>query len=231
MVHCSFAFGAYMPNKFVFADEAGCFTFNRQQNVSKYFILCTVVMDDCGVATKLLDLRRRLAWDGYELGEYFHATTDKQAVRDEVYKVIVQSPFTIQATIMEKSKAQPQVRTSKPLFYQYGYFYHFKFGATQQLDKSSEALVTTASLGTRKERVAFEEAVADVMRQTKRVKDWRADFMPCHADPCLQVADYCAWAIQRKWESGGKDVRSFDLIRDRVTYEYDLWSKGTVHHY
>jgi len=220
-----------MPNKFVFADEAGCFTFNRNQNVSKYFILCTVVMDNCDVATQLLNLRRRLAWEGFELGEYFHATTDKQAVRDEVYKVIVSAPFTIQATIMEKSKAQLHVRETKPRFYQYGYFYHFKFGATKQLDSSSEALVTTASLGTRKEQIAFEDAVADVMRQTKRVKEWRADFMPCHADPCLQVADYCAWAIQRKWESGKKDLRSFDLIKDRITYEFDLWEKGTEHQY
>lgn len=148
-----------MPNKFVFADEAGCFTFNKEQNVSKYFILCTVVMDDCSIGTELFNLRRRLAWDGYELGEYFHATTDKQAVRDEVYKVIVGSPFSIQATIMEKSKAQPQVRESKSRFYQYGYFFHFKFGATKELDATSEALVTTASLGTRKERTAFREAV------------------------------------------------------------------------
>ncbi len=220
-----------MPNKFVFADEAGCFTFAKEPNVSKYFILCTVVMDDCDVATELLNLRRRLAWDGYELGEYFHATTDKQAVRDEVYKVITAAKFTVQATIMEKTKAQPHVRTTKPVFYQYGYFYHFKFGATAQLDAQSEALVTTASLGTRKERIAFQGAVADVMRQTKRVKEWRADFMPCHADPCLQVADYCAWAIQRKWESGHKDVRSYDLIKDRITYEYDLWARGTTHHY
>lgn len=73
-----------MPNKFIFADEAGCFTFNRQPNVSKFFVLCTVVMDDCTVGTELLNLRRTLAWNGVELGDYFHATTDKQAVRDKV---------------------------------------------------------------------------------------------------------------------------------------------------
>jgi hypothetical protein len=45
----------------------------------------------------------------------------------------------------------------------------------------------------------------------------------------LQVADYCAWAIMRKWERG--DTRSYDMIKDRVTYEYDVWEKGTDHHY
>lgn len=218
-----------MPNKFIFADEAGCFTFNREPNVSKYFILCTVVMDDCGVATELLALRRRLAWAGFELGDSFHATTDKQPVRDQVFKIIAAHKFSVQATIMEKCKAQPQVRESRPRFYKYAYFYHFKHGASKQLTDHSETLVTTASLGTKKERGSFEGAVADVMNQTNRSRAWKVDFMPAQADPCLQVADYCAWAIQRKWEKN--DSRSYDLIADKITYEFDLWSHGTKKHY
>jgi hypothetical protein len=221
--------GPGMPDRFIFTDEAGCFTFSRDANVSRFFILCTVLMEDCSIGAELLALRRRLAWEDYELGEYFHATTDKQPVRDEVYKVLRAHPFRVQATIMEKSKAQPQTRTSKPRFYQYGYFFHFKFGVAPLLTRESEALVTTAALGTRKERTAFEEAVADVMRQTQRTRKWKADFMPCQADPCLQVADYCAWAIQRKWERA--DARSYDLIKDKITYEYDLWARGSHHHY
>lgn len=218
-----------MPDKFVFADEAGCFTFNRDQNVSRFFVLCTVVMSDCKVATDLLELRRKLAWSGAELGEYFHATTDKQQVRDAVFDVIKRHDFKIQATIMEKSKAQPQVRETKPTFYQYGYFFHFRHGVSKLLGSKSETLVTTASLGTRKEKVAFEDAVSDVMRQTNGSRKWKADFMPCHSDPCLQVADYCAWAVQRKWERG--DTRSYDLVSDRISYEYDLWARGTTHYY
>lgn len=221
-----------MPNKFIFADEAGCFTFNREPNVSRFFVFCTITLDDCAVGTELLNLRRRLAWEGAELGDYFHATADKQAVRDEVYAAITKFPFSIQATIMEKCKAQPQLRTSKARFYQHACFYHFKFGIMSQLNQDLQTLVTTASLGTRKERVAFQEAVADVMRQTQRKGLWRADFMPCHADPCLQVADYCAWAIQRKWESPDQwDTRSFDLIADRITYEYELFKPGKENFY
>lgn len=221
-----------MAQKFLFADEAGCFTFERRQNVSRYFILCTVAMEDETVATSLPKLRRKLAWEGAELGEYFHATTDKQAVRDAVFETILEHPFTVQATVMEKSKAQPQVRTTKPRFYQYGWFYHFKFGTGDQFSADHEALITAASLGVKKERVAFESAVDDVMRQTMRVQKWKTDFMPAGSDPCLQVADYCAWAVQRKWESPNqRDCRSYDLIKDRITYEYDLWQRGTEHHY
>jgi hypothetical protein len=181
------------------------------------------------MAHDLLALRRSLAWEGYELGDFFHASTDAQLVRDRVFETITQHPFLVQATIMEKSKAQPHVRVSKARFYQFGYFFHFKFGLRPLIPTRSEVLVTTASLGNKKERIAFQSAVDDVMNQTSPTSEWRTDFMPSQADPCLQVADYCAWAIQRKWERD--DSRSYDLIADRITYEYDLWSRGNVHYY
>jgi hypothetical protein len=218
-----------MPNKLLFADEAGCFTFAKKQGASRYFILCTVAMEDDAVAASLLALRRQLAWEEAPLGDYFHACEDRQVVRDAVFGTILQHPFTVQATVMEKSKAQPQVRKSRARFYQTGWYFHFKWGMQNQFNAAHEALITSACLGTKKERFAFEDAVDDVMRQTLRVKEWKTDFMPAAADPGLQVADYCAWAIQRKWEAG--DMRSYDLIKDRITYEFDLWKRGSEHHY
>lgn len=219
-----------MPNRFFFADEAGCFAFSRKPNVSKHFILCTVSMIDCSVGDALIALRRKLAWSEEDLGEYFHACNDRQVVRDAVFAEILKHDFSVQATIMEKSKAQAQVRQSKARFYKYGWFYHFKHGASKLVGAETEALITTASLGTGKEKAAFKDAIADVMRQTLKAKAYRTDFCPAAADPCLQVADYCAWAIQRKWEDK-KDLRSYDLIKDRISYEYDLWAKGKDHHY
>ena len=218
-----------MPKLFIFADEAGCFTFNRKPNVSRYFILCTVMMTDCAIGTELLALRRKLVWEGAELNDYFHATEDKQSVRDHVFEIIARYEIKVQATVMEKSKADEKIRESKPRFYQNGFYFHFKHGIAPMLTQGSEILVTTASIGTRKERAAFEEAVSDVMRQTQKSAKWRTDFMPSQADPCLQVADYCAWAIQRKWERG--DGRSYAFIKDKISYEFDLWSRGTKHYY
>ena len=218
-----------MPNTYIFTDEAGCFTFNREPNVSRYFILCTVIMCSCEIAGDLLNLRRKLAWNGADLKDYFHATEDKQSVRDQVYETIMGRDFSIQATIMEKSKAQEAIRGSKPRFYKTGFYFHYRNGVAPLIDLSSETLMTTACLGHKKERNAFQDAVSDVMRQTNNSTAWRADFLPCQADPCLQVADYCAWAIQRKWERG--DLRSYDIIKERITYEFDLWRTGTTHYY
>ena len=71
----------------------------------------------------------------------------------------------------------------------------------------------------------FKEAVASIMSQTIVGKVWAADVFPSGTDPCLQVADYCAWAIQRKWERG--DARSYDLIKKHITYESDIWADNS----
>jgi hypothetical protein len=220
-----------MARLYIFADEAGDFEFARKANVSRYFILATVTMDTCKVGDALVELRRELAWKKVPLGEYFHASTDKQTVRDEVFKTICQHDFRVQATVMEKSKAYPRIRSSRPRFYQHGWYYHFKHGAPKEALAASELMVVAASLGNRSERAAFQGAVDDVLRQTVRIP-CISNFCPAAADPCLQVADYCAWAIQRKWESISKaDVRSYKLIENRISYEFDLWSRGDQHHY
>ena len=221
-----------MSRLYIFADEAGCMEFSRKPNVSRYFILTTVSMDSCKVGDALAELRREMAWRKEDLGDYFHATTDKQAVRNAVYDLICKHDFRVQATIMEKTKAQPQVRTSRPNFYQYGWYYHFKFSAPKIIAKATELMVVAASLGNKKERKAFEGAVTTVLRQTMPALPYIANFCPAAVDPCLSVADYCAWAIQRKWESPKqRDTKSYDLIKDRITYEFDLWHRGATHHY
>ena len=200
-----------MTRLYVFADEAGDFEFSRKPNVSRYFILCTVTMRTCKVGDEMLALRRELAWHGRPLDDFLHASTDKQVIRDAVFDLICQYPFHVQATIMEKSKARPQVRISRARFYKYGWLYHFRYGMKPRIGTTPEVLVTAATIGTKKERLSFRNGVDDVMRQTVNPKAWAATFCLAATDPCVQIADYCAWAIQRKWEHK-KDERSYDLI-------------------
>lgn len=231
-----------MSRLYLFADEAGDFEFSRKANASRYFVVCTISLEKCDVGHALLNLRRELAWRKAPLGDYFHATTDKQPIRDDVFKAICGHDFYIQATIMEKSKAQSHVRATKERFYQYGWLYHLRHGVRRLLEPSfledlglaepkptPELLVTAASVGTKKGQRLFTNAVNDVAQQTMRGHKWVTSFCPSAADPCLQVTDYCTWAIQRKWERG--DTRAYDLIKDRITYEFDLWQRGDLHYY
>lgn len=218
-----------MPRRFIFADEAGDFVFKNDGRASRYFIVCTVALDSCDLGTRLLDLRRELVWEGLPVSDFFHATEDKQTVRDRVYATLKDGDFRVHATVMEKAKAQPQVRASNERFYQYGWFYHLKWVASKLVQNDSELLFTTASIGTKKGQAIFTNSVNDAVQQTVKRSQWRTFFCQSMADPCLQIADYCTWAIQRKWERG--DLRAYDLIRDRIDHEGDMWAKGTTRYY
>lgn len=214
---------------FLFADEAGDFCFKPGDGPSKYYILCTVATTSCGIGQELLMLKRRLAWKGAPIRDHFHCTYDRQEVRDAVFELISQHDFTVQATVMEKSKAQPQTRTTEDRFYQYGWLYHLRHASKRFLSPNDSIQVTAATIGKRAKRITFEDAVKDVCQQIISKKRFRTAFWPSETDPCLQLADYCTWAIQRKWERG--DARSYDLIAKKINYEYELWEHGTTHYY
>jgi len=218
-----------MSRAYIFSDEAGDFVFKRHHRNSKYFIVVTISLPDCGIGNGLLSLRRDMAYRKLPVKDWFHATEDKQSVRDEVYEYISSFDFKIDATILEKSKSHPRTRTTKERFYQYAWFYHFKHQGHIILRGYEEALISAASIGTKKGQAVYTSAVNDVLQQTVNRQDWATTFPRSASEPCLQVVDYCAWAIQRKWERG--DNRSYDIIADKVRREYDLFAKGNTHHY
>lgn len=218
--------------RFIFADEAGDFEFARKPNVSRYFIACAIKLDSCELGHDLLRLRRDLLWDGVEIPDYFHATKDSQYVRDRVFALLNEHEFEVYAQILEKSKAQQQIRESRHRFYKHAWYYLFRSTMPRIIKGLDDQLmVTTASIGVKKGQADFSEAVRDVLEQTQKIDagSWRASFCSSASDPCLQAADYCTWAIQRKWERG--DLRSYDLIRHKIKYEYDLWARGSKHYY
>lgn len=204
-------------------------TFNRAPNVSQYFIICTVKALDLDSSYALHELRHQLVMEGLPLGDYFHAATDKQVVRDRVFQTILKHEWSVQATICEKAKAQPQVRSSKARFFKVPWYFHLRHGVSKTIPAGSHLIVTAASIGTKKERASYLNGLNDVASQNISRATWCVDFRPAMADPGLQMADYCAWAIQRKWETG--DTRSYDLIVDRIHYQYELWKWGNKLYY
>lgn len=217
-----------MADRYVFADEAGNFDFSRKPKASRYFILCTVSAEDCGVGNKLLELRRALGWRGLHLDAVFHASEDPQAVRDEVFDLLQAADFRVDATIFEKSKARPYLQSDQAL-YKLAWYLHFKYVAPKVVRRDDRLFVMASSLGTKKRRGAFHNAVDDVVHQVAPCRRYRVAFWPAASDPCLQVADYCTWALQRKWELN--DARSYDVIKSKVGTEFDVWAVGKTHYY
>lgn len=216
-----------MADRYVFADESGNFDFSLSPGASRYFILTTVTMGDCRSGDHLAHLRRQLAWQGHDVSRPFHACEDKPAVRNAVFQLLKTLPIRIDATALEKRKAQPHLHSEQAL-YKMGWFLHMGFVAPVVSTPQDKLLVVAASIGTKKTREAFRESVEDVVRQVSparhRVAFWKAD-----SDPCIQVADYCCWAVQRAWERGD---RSFlDLLGSKVQSNKDIFEPGSEYYY
>lgn len=214
---------------YCFADEAGNFDFRPRtssRNASRYFILTTLTTNGCSVGNDLLELRRGLTIEGHHIRSHFHASEDSQVVRDAVFSVLAQHDFRIDATIFEKAKAYAKVKADENYFYKLAWFLHLKHVApivgTMQ---RRPILLVAASLATKRRMEQFHDAVDDVAAQVYpgpiTTGMWASS-----SDPCLWAVDYCSWAIQRMWEMS--DARSYDLIKARISTEFDVWRSGQV---
>jgi hypothetical protein len=215
----------------VFADESGNFDFSRRSGASKYFILTTVTMVRYAVADALMTLRRDLAWEGEpKLKGFFHATEDTWPIRNRVFAALAPHGFRVDATILEKCKAQPQTRVSEERFYQTAWYLHMKYLVSRiKRPTATELFVVSASLGTKGKRAAMYKGVCEVIEQVSKTDKFRTACWDAAHDPCLQIADYCSWAISRKWETG--DTGPYSHISAKIRSEFNAWSFGTTKYY
>lgn len=109
------------------------------------------------------------------------------------------------------------------------WYLHMKYVAPRVVGAGDQLLVIGASVGTRKRRAAFHAAVGDVMRQVSPTTAFQVASWAAASDPCLQAADYCAWAVQRKWEGG--DDRSYQLRAPKIRSEFDVSRSGATRYY
>lgn len=217
-----------MPRVYVFADEGGDFVFKHGEGVSRYFIIGTVAMRETRIGLEVLNLRRELAWAGMVLPE-FHASHDKQRVRDRVFDVIARSNVRIDATILDKPKTQDHLRADPLRFYKQAWYLHFKYVAPRIAGSLDELFVVTSSLRIKRKKQAIHWAVQDVVHQVSPTAIFHTAFWPAVSDPCLQVADYATWAIQRKYELD--DTRSYDHVSSKIGSEFQPFAVGTKTYY
>lgn len=185
----------------------------------------TIALDDCNLGNQLLDLRRDLAWKGIQLPQ-FHATSDKQRVRDRVFSGLAIADFRFDVTILDKRKAYDYLRADSLRFYKTAWYLHFKYVAPKLVGPLDELLVVASSLQINKKKKAVHEAVADVVNQVSPTVVFHTAFAPAMSDPCLQIADYMTWAVQRLYESG--DARAYNLVKHKIASEFEPYISGVL---
>lgn len=208
----------------IYADESGNFDFSDGRDATRYFILASVAADEPTVAAierDLSHLRRELAWEGRSLPKGFHATNDKRYVRERLFAALDPHPFRIDATILEKRKVSLHIRATDKDFYRFVWSAHLA-GLMQDLGPSCGDLLVTAASLNNKMLDGFHSEIAIAQRKSPSDVTVKGDVAIAAANIMLQVADYCAWALQRKWERQPSDMNSYARINAKLATELDL---------
>ena len=210
---------------YVFLDEGGNLDFSSKG--TRFFTLSAVtqrrpfLMD-----SRLYELRLDLLESGLDL-QRFHAAEDRQVVRNRVFQIIQSeiASLRLDTIVVEKAKTNSTLQPVE-------YFYPRLLGhvlrqilAAVPSSGYDEVLVITDSLPVNSKRKAIEKGIKLTLANMlpSEVK-YRVLHHPSYSSMGLQVADYCNWAVFRKWESA--DPRSYALIQPALQTEFEIHERA-----
>lgn len=232
-----------MINKtlFIFIDESGNFDFSS--GGTKYFILTAIsTIRPLNEREKLLKYRYQLLSEKTDQ-EYFHATEDKQIVRDGIYGLISgYDDFYVDSVVAQKNKANPSLysemcpkkgkfmtRIVGAEFYrivcQTLLQYIFKRFNSTSIEK---IVVVLDNLFTDNKRQTILKSLKTYLKQHCQ-KPFYIYFHQSKADLNCQIADYCGWAIYVKNER--KELRPINQIKTKIKSEFEIFQRGTTEYY
>jgi hypothetical protein len=154
---------------------------------------------------------------------------DRQEIRNLVFKLLEAHEFRVDATILDKTKTLPRLAQDRLRFYKQAWYLHFQYVGPRVVGPEDDLLVVASALQVNRKKAVLGHAVRDVVGQIVEARSYQTAFWPAQADPCLQVADYVTWAIQRKHERG--DSRSYELIRSKIASEFQPFRIGSTTYY
>lgn len=217
---------------FIFVDESGNFDFSPKG--TKYFVLSAVTTFDSLGREKLDEIKYEFLKKGLDI-EYFHASEDKQIVRDEVFKFIKElQNIEIDSVIVQKNKANPSLyleQKGKKIKHKGDRIYEivlrtllkYIFKRYKLKKDIEEVIVILSSIFTKNKR----ELISSVVKKSLKrdfPKPFHIYFHDAKSDKNSQISDYCCWAIYVKWER--QELRPYNLIKDKIKSEFDIFKRG-----
>ena len=218
---------------YIFLDESGNLDFSPKG--TRYFVLTAVCTKRPFPAVHALDAYKHDCLEDFQHRldkEYFHCAEDNRYVRQRVFGLIGTSldDMRIDSIIVEKSKTWTSLRQDKR-FYPRMLGILLKWILRKELKLGAKkVLVITDKLPIKQKRQAVEKACKlSLTHNLPRNVKHRIVHHESRSHYLLQVADYCCWAMFRKWERG--DVASYNLIAPAIRSEFDVFRTGTTHYY
>lgn len=158
----------------------------------------------------------------------FHASEDKQVVRDAFFSLIQQmGGFKAHSIVARKYRANPTIQEPKrfyPMITGKLLDYIFKSYAYSKL------VIFLDSTPVTKDQKAFKGAIKSEIKSKGPKRPFKIYYPNSSSCAFLQVSDYINWAIFRKWEN--RDPRSYELIKNFLGKpELDIFEFGDIDYY
>lgn len=227
---------------YLFIDESGNFDFSPKG--TKYFVLTGFATFDPIVKRgDLVKLRYKLLSDGIDQ-EYFHATEDKQLVRDEVYSFLstINETYEVHSVIARKNKTNPSLYKESYMkgnrlierITGLGLYkklcecllrYVFK-GKTGKVDK---IIIVLGSLFVGDKKKTLLQTLKHFLKTNFEGIPFEIYSHQTCADLNCQLADYCCWAVAVRADRGEK--RPYEVIKEQVKSIFDIFKNGDREYY
>ena len=160
--------------------------------------------------------------------EYFHCSDDNVHVRAKVFDIICDhlGNMRVDSLIVEKRKIGPALQSDHRFYPEMlGYLLKSVLSRPSHME-ANEVIIITDTVPLRRRRQAIEKAVkgalARMIPSGPRYRILHHDSRSHHG---LQIADYCSWAIFRKYERG--DLAAFERLRPAMQSEVEFFRTGT----
>jgi len=227
-----------MRTLFIFIDESGNFDFSPKG--TKYFSISAISTLDPLGKEKLEKIKYDLIKNGIDK-EYFHASEDEQLVRNRVYSFIESlEDIEIDSVIVQKNKTNPSLyipekkEMSKKEKGHTLYIIALRtllkyiFKKYENSENIDLVVVILSSIFTKDKQDLIKMIIKKYLKQEFQ-KSFFLYFHQCKADKNTQIADYCCWAIHKKWTDG--EMRPYSAIQNKIRSEFDIFGIGETIYY
>lgn len=210
---------------YIFLDESGNFDFESPE--TRYFVMTSVSMYRPFPVCEALDsCKHDFLENGLDI-EYFHCSPDKSHVRERVMGLIEDhlEEMRIDSLIVEKRKTPPALREEKRFYLEILVRLLKDVLPEERALDARQIVVITDTVPVRKNRKAFEKVIKDALAENlEKGARYRILHHSSRSHYGLQVADYCCWAVFRKWQRG--ETAHYDRIKGAVRNELRIFRNG-----
>lgn len=233
---------------YIFIDEAGNFDFTSDG--TKFFVLTAIsTIQPLKSRNRFLELKYKLLRDGFNQ-EYFHATEDKQHVRDLMFDNIKElDDFEIDCVVAQKNKTNPSLyieydalpkkdgegvtfktEHSEEKFYRLisQNLLQYIFNRYQKLGSIEKIVVVLGSIFTINKRDYVLKSLKQYLKPRFK-KPFYIYFHKVETDINCQLADYCGWALYANAERG--ENRPLQNLKGKIKSVFDIFARGDAEYY